>query len=206
MSNEAIRGAGREIRKQFDGAKDARRKMRPGDVAAIKRLGRVTDALVDGSFWALTRPFLKVAAQSEDERAQERAARALAIAVCAFGATSATSETIAFGRWMHDGFAHKKIPADGAAMRFRRLVAARTDDELAHQLRSLLKLIGQPLDWGTLVDDVVQWSRGDASRDVVLRRWAHDFYGSEESEDDYEGAAANAASSAGKGTTEGKGE
>ena len=190
MSNEAIRSAGREMRRRFDSGSDKRRGLRPGEVAAIKRLATVGDAAVDGVFWSLAKPYLPTIAGSDDPRAIERAASAAAIVVCAFGATGATSEPLAFGRWLHDGLAAKKVTAEGAAMRFRRLVAARTGDELAHHLRSLCKLVAQPLDWGTLLDDVVQWSRGDAARDAVLRRWAQDFYGArDEADDEREGAA-----------------
>ena len=190
MSNEAVRSAGREMRRQFDGAKDARRALRPGDVATIKRFATVGDALVDGVFWSLVRPHLRAIAGSEDERAIERAATAAAIVVCAFGAAGAMNEPLPLGRWLHDGLSAKKIPAEGAAMRFRRLAAARSNDELAHQLRSLCKLVGQPLDWGALLADVAQWCRGDAARDAVLRRWAQDFYGSADGDDEDRGANA----------------
>jgi CRISPR type I-E-associated protein CasB/Cse2 len=187
MINEAIRSAGREMRRRFDSGSDKRRGLRPGEVAAIKRLATVGDAAVDGVFWSLAKPYLPTIAGSDDPRAIERAASAAAIVVCAFGATGATSEPLAFGRWLHDGLAAKKVTAKGAAMRFRRLVAARTGDELAHHLRSLCKLVAQPLDWGTLLDDVVQWSRGDAARDAVLRRWAQDFYGARDEGEDESG-------------------
>jgi CRISPR type I-E-associated protein CasB/Cse2 len=82
------------------------------------------------------------------------------------------------------GLAARSGTEEGIALRFRQLVAARTPDELARRLRSIAKLVAQPVDWGTLTEDVLQWCGGDRAREAVLRRWAQDFYGSIEDETD----------------------
>lgn len=171
-----------EMRARFDGKGERRRKMSPGDVATIKRFATIGDALVDGVFWSLARPVIDDRCRHIDddgrrEMVERDVAEALAAVLCAYGCAGNTGSRLRFGRWLYEGFAAKSIPTDGAAMRFRQLVAARSCDELAHRLRSLLKLVGAPLDWATLTEDVIEWASGERGRDVVRRKWAQDFYG-----------------------------
>lgn len=65
---------------------------------------------------------------------------------------------------------------DGAALRFRRLLACRDHGELDHRMRGILRLVDAneaPVDWGVLGVDLL-WFFLDS--DNVRPRWAQDFY------------------------------
>lgn len=65
---------------------------------------------------------------------------------------------------------------DGAALRFRRLLASRDEDELDHRLRGVLRLAcadKTPVDWGVLGADILWFF---AENDIVRRSWAQNFY------------------------------
>lgn len=64
---------------------------------------------------------------------------------------------------------------DGAALRFRRLLASSDKDELDHRLRGVLRLAcaeKAPVDWGVLGADILWFFE----RDNVRRSWAQNFY------------------------------
>jgi CRISPR type I-E-associated protein CasB/Cse2 len=196
MTDEELRKGARAMRARFDGERDerGRRPLRPGEVAAIKRLGSVSDALLDGAFWGLANPLLALLLSREQrpetlsdeqlERRRDGWATALAVVVCAYGSAPAAQGHERFGQWLRRGLEARSGTEEGIALRFRQLVAARTPDELARRLRSIAKLVAQPVDWATLTEDVLQWCGSDRAREAVLRRWAQDFYGSIEDETD----------------------
>jgi len=65
---------------------------------------------------------------------------------------------------------------DGAALRFRRLLASADKDDLDHRLRGVLRLAcadKAPVDWGVLGADILWFF---AEGDKVRRSWAQNFY------------------------------
>jgi CRISPR type I-E-associated protein CasB/Cse2 len=65
---------------------------------------------------------------------------------------------------------------DGAALRFRRLLASNDRDEFDHRLRRVLRLAcadNAPVDWGVLGADILWFF---AEKDHVRRTWAQHFY------------------------------
>lgn len=48
------------------------------------------------------------------------------------------------------------------------------EDQLPHRLRQMVALLGeQPIDFGTLLDDLLHWNRDDKR---IQNAWARDFY------------------------------
>jgi CRISPR type I-E-associated protein CasB/Cse2 len=83
-----------------------------------------------------------------------------------------SSSAFSFGRFLR----RRLGDGDGAALRFRRLLASTDRDELDHRLRGVLRLVcadKTPIDWGILGADVL-WLL--AENKTVRRRWAQDFY------------------------------
>lgn len=74
-------------------------------------------------------------------------------------------------------FLRRKLgDGDGAALRFRRLLASNDRDELDHRLRGVLRLAcadKAPVDWGVLGTDILWFF---AESDFVRRSWAQNFY------------------------------
>lgn len=168
------------MRDRYDGRAE-RGNLSRGEVATIKRFAVPADARMEGVFWALARPVIDgrcrfIEDEARRERDEQIVADALSVVLCAYGRAPRAAQRASFGRWLYEGLSEKKVPAAGAAMRFRQLAAARTTDELAHRLRTLITYVGAPLDWATLTEDVIEWASSDRRRDATLRKWAQDFY------------------------------
>jgi CRISPR type I-E-associated protein CasB/Cse2 len=175
------------MRDRYDGRAE-RGNLSRGDIATLKRCAVPADARMEGVFWALARPVIDGRCRFiDDEAARERAehtvAEALSVVLCAYGRAPSAAQSKSFGRWLYEGLSEKRVPAAGAAMRFRQLVAARTADELAHRLRTMITFVGAPLDWATLTEDVIAWASSERQRDATLRKWAQDFYTTGERDD-----------------------
>lgn len=83
-----------------------------------------------------------------------------------------SSRPFTFGQFLR----RKLGDGDGAALRFRRLLASGDRDELDHRLRGVLRLAcadKAPVDWGVLGADILWFF---AESDAVRRSWAQNFY------------------------------
>ncbi len=147
----------------------------PGDRAAVRRCATPHEAQLEGAYWRLVRdvsPGLRE--------------RASLVTLCFPACESAASERFRLGAFLRESLVKADSKGDADSLRFRQLVAARTEEELVHRLRRLLQHIDRPIDWGVLFNDLMQWGKDDEARARVCRRWTRDFYtpAADESRDD----------------------
>lgn len=143
----------RSVREQYD-------RLPRGLTATLRRCHTEDDVALEGVYWRIG-----------GSLAHRR--RPFATVVLLFPlAPHRTKDSFAFGRHLR---AHLG-DSDSAALRFRRLLDCRSQDELAHRLRGVLKLASRdraPVDWGVLGSDILSFFH---ESNFVRRRWAQDFY------------------------------
>jgi CRISPR type I-E-associated protein CasB/Cse2 len=145
----------RAVRGRYD-------KLRRGRTAAIRHCHTAGEVALERIYWYVG-----------DTLAHER--RDLASVVLLFPLAKqarASGRPFSFGRFLRRHLGD----GDGAALRFRRLLASADREELDHRLRSVLRLAcadKPPVDWGVLGVDIL-WFFAESNN--VRRRWAQDFY------------------------------
>lgn len=153
---------GRAARARYDD----RQATSPGDRATLRRCALPSEIVLEGSFWRL--------AEDVPFPLRSRLAPVVLLYPCCDAKVDAQFR---FGRYLHVALVREGERADDKrSLRFRQLIAARDEGELAARLRRLLTFTKAPVDWGVVTDDLVRWSFGGRSRDLVLRAWAQDFY------------------------------
>jgi CRISPR type I-E-associated protein CasB/Cse2 len=146
----------REVRRRYDA-------LRRGRTAPIRHCKTAADVALQGVYWHVGGDLAR------DKRFD------LAHVVLLFPLAPQarpSSATFSFGRFLR----RKLGDGDGAALRFRRLIASADREELDHRLRGVLRLAcadKTPVDWGNLGADIL-WLLAENS--TVRRRWAQDFY------------------------------
>lgn len=149
---DALRGELRLARQRYD-------RLDPGGKASLRRCRTAGEVALERAYW-------QVAGSLAEQYHLPHVVLLYPLA------THQSSARFSFGRYL----AAQLGDGDGAALRVRRLLAARDRDELDHRLRGLLRLADgahHPVDWGSLGLDVL-WFLADS--DAVRRRWAQDFY------------------------------
>jgi len=145
----------REVRRRYDAFKR-------GKTAPLRRCREAGDVALEEVYWQVGGSLA---------RTQPHLAHVIMLFPLAPQACS-PKRSFSFGR-----FLRRHLPeGDGAARRFRRLLASSDRDELDHHLRGVLRLAcadKTPVDWGVLGVDILWFL---AESDNVRRRWAQDFY------------------------------
>ena len=153
---------GRAVRARYDD----RQATSPGDRATLRRCALPSEIVLEGSFWRLVDdvPF----------PLRSRFAPVVLLYPCCDAKVDAQFR---FGRYLHAALVRDGERADDKrSLRFRQLIAARDEGELAARLRRLLTFTKAPVEWGVVTAALVRWSFGGRSRDLVLRAWAQDFH------------------------------
>jgi CRISPR type I-E-associated protein CasB/Cse2 len=145
----------RAVRLRYD-------KLRRGETAPIRRCRSAEEVAREGAYWRIGGA---LAHQKHD----------LTHVVLLFPLAPQmrpSDRPFTFGRFLR----RKLGDGDGAALRFRRLLASGDMDELDHRLRGVLRLAcadKTPVDWGILGADIL-WFFNE--NDHVRRAWAQNFY------------------------------
>lgn len=154
---DELRSEIRTVRERYD-------ELRRGKTAPLRRCRTAGDVVLEAVYWDIG-----------DSLAQEKRGYDLPHVVLLFPLalhTHSTDRAFSFGRFLRRHLGE----GDGAALRFRRLLASGDRDELDHRLRGILRLAcadKAPVDWGVLGADILWFF---AESDNVRRRWAQDFY------------------------------
>jgi CRISPR type I-E-associated protein CasB/Cse2 len=146
----------REVRKRYDALKRGR-------TASIRHCKTADEVVLEKVYWHVGGDL------AQDKRFD--LAHVVLLFPLAPQARASTAPFL-FGRFLR----RRLGDGDGAALRFRRLLASADRDELDHRLRGVLRLVcadKTPVDWGALGADIL-WLF--AENNVVRRRWAQDFY------------------------------
>jgi CRISPR type I-E-associated protein CasB/Cse2 len=152
-----LQGELRELRGRYDALKRGR-------TAAIRHCKTAEDLVLEPVYWQVAGPV-----------AYDRRGHDLPHVVLLFPLAPQLRggiERFSFGRFLRRQLGDK----DGAALRFRRLMASADLPDLDHRLRGVLRLacgLGAPVDWGVLGADILWFFHEGA---YVRRRWAQDFY------------------------------
>lgn len=147
-------------------ARDRYDALPPGARAKLKRCRTADDLLEEGVFWRL------VDDMGIDNKLRQQFAR---VVLC-FPYAEASHAGMPFPRWLRTTVYGEVKDSDlpTRASRFRRALAARDRDELAHELRRLLQhgfnATRRGVEWGELGADIIYWG------DAVRRRWAQQFF------------------------------
>jgi CRISPR type I-E-associated protein CasB/Cse2 len=177
MSDDILFATLRSARALYDDEK----RFRSGDRASLRAAKHSDDLLTNGAFWRL------VAVAANDRRPTLRYA-----IICFDGAKHANGAPRFATSLRRTVYADvEDVDLVGRALRFRRLLASESREELVHHLRRSLRHAAQAgeglrVDWGTLGAEVVRWGP------VVRRRWAEDFYAARAESKQAAGAAEGA--------------
>ena len=154
-AHERLQDDLREIRRRYDSLSRGRR-------AAIRHSKTVEDLVLDPVYWHVA-------------GALTHTRRDLPHVVLLFPyAAQGRQRTrqFSFGRFL----AQRLGDTEGAALRFRRIMASSDPDDLDHRLRGVLRLAcgdGAAIDWAVLGADILGFFHEGRH---VRRRWAQDFY------------------------------
>jgi CRISPR type I-E-associated protein CasB/Cse2 len=145
----------RAVRRRYDS-------LRRGETAPLRRKRSAGEVALEGVYWRVGGGL-----------AQRRHDLSHVVLLFPLAAqASPSSSPFLFGRFLR----RQLGDGDGAALRFRRLLASRDRDELDHRMWSVLRLAcadKASVDWGVLGSDLLRFF---SESDYVRRRWAQDFY------------------------------
>ncbi len=147
----------RDIRARFDA-------LDRGEVAHVRRSRSARELVLEPVYWRVV--------GDVSARHAEIAAHGAHVVLLFPYAKHRAHPRFATGRYFRDHLGD----GDGAALRFRRLLACESREELDHRMRGVLRLVageGAPVDWGVLGRDLL-WFFAESNR--VRRDWAQDFY------------------------------
>lgn len=151
----ALVGAVRAVRARYD-------RLERGQIAQLRRCRDADAVALEGAYWRVGGPLAY----------EQRHLSQVVLLFPVVPHATPGERSFSFGRYLRRHLGD----GDGAALRFRRLLASRDRDELAHRLRGVLRLASSdraPVDWGVLGVDILWFF---AESDGVRRRWAQDFY------------------------------
>lgn len=178
------------VLRQWHGDLQVKRGLR----ASLRRSTTVTEACLAEGFRALllqTHSLWKV-----ENQPWRFTALALVAAVAAHIKTIDRRHTFAAQLGKQDG--KRRVMSE---LRFRRLSAAKTSDELLRQLRRAVQLLNGTVNLSSLADDIFRWCReaDDLQRqhrrqqphtEFIRIRWAMDYYQAGEADDENHSANA----------------
>lgn len=156
---------------------DERGQPKEGDRAALARLRRCAtpaDAMVEEATLAL---FRRLGLKGTDRRRLPQVA--LIAMVLAHVRADAEPGPDGFrpraARAVGRASLEDKDSAKMSALRFRRLLAAREDAELAQQMRRLVALADGPINIGDLAASLFEWNHPQRG-DEIRQRWTFEYY------------------------------
>jgi CRISPR system Cascade subunit CasB len=152
------------------------------DPAALARMRRVTDSLevaTDEAVLALARrlyPGLRPRAHDFDRKLSRIGVLAVVLAHVRRLPEDERGRRPSVASTVGPRKPGKPETAKLSALRFRRLLAARTDQEIMIGFRRLVAISGGAINVADLAESILDWNEGERG-ERVRTRWAYEYYG-----------------------------